>query len=214
MPIVDCASGSRPIIKWRYPNELQEQTPGNEYDVIGAYNYSQWYFEVRDPNSSSTTPKFIGEYSLYEFTGEAQAWESSNRDYYLIAECKNREVDVYFAQRRNRPPPAESTVQIECNSARPGYRVLGNIGRSIPVLIVSKSELRRFLAYQPVVENITFQVKDNGTVVYNRTANTVPVITTECVSEGGCPPDTCEVDCGTHICCYNSEGISVFNYNK
>ena len=30
----------------------------------------------------------------------------------------------------------------------------------------------------------------------------------------GCPPDTCEVDCGAYVCCYNSQGISTFNYNK
>lgn len=29
-----------------------------------------------------------------------------------------------------------------------------------------------------------------------------------------CPVDTCAVDCGTHVCCYNSQGISVFNYLK
>lgn len=29
-----------------------------------------------------------------------------------------------------------------------------------------------------------------------------------------CPPNTCEVDCGSYVCCYGSDGISVFNYNK
>jgi hypothetical protein len=29
-----------------------------------------------------------------------------------------------------------------------------------------------------------------------------------------CPPNTCQVDCGTHYCCYNSQGISIFNYMK
>lgn len=29
-----------------------------------------------------------------------------------------------------------------------------------------------------------------------------------------CPFDTCPVDCGSQICCYNSQGISVFNYSK
>lgn len=29
-----------------------------------------------------------------------------------------------------------------------------------------------------------------------------------------CPENTCRVDCGTHYCCYNSEGISTFSYLK
>ena len=29
-----------------------------------------------------------------------------------------------------------------------------------------------------------------------------------------CPPNTCAVDCGDHICCYNSEGISIKSIKK
>jgi hypothetical protein len=35
----------------------------------------------------------------------------------------------------------------------------------------------------------------------------------ECVTNQ-CPSNTCEVDCGNTICCYNSQGISVFSYDK
>ena len=34
----------------------------------------------------------------------------------------------------------------------------------------------------------------------------------ECL--GLCPPNTCEVDCGEHICCYGSDGIAVSNFLK
>jgi hypothetical protein len=40
-----------------------------------------------------------------------------------------------------------------------------------------------------------------------------PAYTVSCGSED-CPPDTCKVDCHTHYCCYNSQGISVFNFLK
>ena len=29
-----------------------------------------------------------------------------------------------------------------------------------------------------------------------------------------CPPDTCPVDCGDHICCYGSNGIATYSYLK
>lgn len=33
-------------------------------------------------------------------------------------------------------------------------------------------------------------------------------------SQEECPENTCAVDCGSHICCYGSDGISVFAYAK
>jgi hypothetical protein len=35
-----------------------------------------------------------------------------------------------------------------------------------------------------------------------------PKVCWDC-EEDKCPPDTCSVDCGAHICCYNSQGIAV-----
>ena len=32
--------------------------------------------------------------------------------------------------------------------------------------------------------------------------------------EEKCPPGTCEVDCGNHICCYGSDGVAVVTINK
>lgn len=32
--------------------------------------------------------------------------------------------------------------------------------------------------------------------------------------EGGCPPNSCEVDCGDKYCCYGSDGIAVTSYLK
>lgn len=40
-----------------------------------------------------------------------------------------------------------------------------------------------------------------------------PAYAVSCGTED-CPPNTCKVDCHTHYCCYNSQGISVFNFLK
>ena len=40
----------------------------------------------------------------------------------------------------------------------------------------------------------------------------MPEISLTCI--GICPPNTCEVDCGNHICCYGSDGIAVSSFLK
>lgn len=54
----------------------------------------------------------------------------------------------------------------------------------------------------------TFKAYKGSILVVNRTQQSCPEV--EYFDQ--CPPNTCEVLCGNTICCYNSEGISVFNY--
>jgi hypothetical protein len=56
-------------------------------------------------------------------------------------------------------------------------------------------------------------VKKGAEIVDTVSFSTQPTVTTGCTGQG-CPPNTCEVDCGSYVCCYGSDGISVFNYNK
>ena len=55
-----------------------------------------------------------------------------------------------------------------------------------------------------------FTAYKNGQQVYIQQGSACPLV--QCASQ--CPPDTCSVDCGTYVCCYNSQGISTFNYTK
>jgi hypothetical protein len=41
-----------------------------------------------------------------------------------------------------------------------------------------------------------------------------PYAFTVCFSKEDCPLDTCKVDCGTHYCCYNEQGISIKSLPK
>ncbi|PSB05603.1 hypothetical protein C7B62_24860 [Pleurocapsa sp. CCALA 161] len=60
------------------------------------------------------------------------------------------------------------------------------------------------------IRNCTFTAYKNGQQVYIQQGSTCPLV--QCA--GQCPPNTCSVDCGSYVCCYGSDGISVFNYNK
>ena len=62
----------------------------------------------------------------------------------------------------------------------------------------SGNEQNRFLLF-------TFQTKES---------DLPPQYTISCGITDQCPPDSCEVDCGTHICCYGSDGIAVHSFNK
>lgn len=42
---------------------------------------------------------------------------------------------------------------------------------------------------------------------------TIPQYTVECEGTRECPDETCEVECGDYICCYNAEGISVKQFS-
>lgn len=47
--------------------------------------------------------------------------------------------------------------------------------------------------------------------------NDTPNVSVECITEppdDSCPENTCQVDCGTHYCCYGSDGIAVHSYLK
>lgn len=56
-----------------------------------------------------------------------------------------------------------------------------------------------------------FRVYDRGIIVYEREEVVCPIAWEE-VPE--CPPGTCPVDCHGKVCCYNSQGISVYSYLK
>ncbi len=56
-----------------------------------------------------------------------------------------------------------------------------------------------------------FTVYKDGVEIFSRTETSTPRVIL--ISEQ-CPPDTCPVDCGDYVCCYNSEGIAKFSYYK
>ncbi len=60
------------------------------------------------------------------------------------------------------------------------------------------------------------RVSDNFIItskrIENSTSGTVKNYSLIC--DGGCPPNTCEVDCGDKMCCYGADGIPINFYYK
>lgn len=104
---------------------------------------------------------------------------------------------------------------------RPGSRLIS--GNSCP----SRDSSQHVLSSQSLarIDELTLlePIRYDFRVFYKDPNKTEPVPLFQRISpdspevklgEQKCPPNTCAVDCGTHVCCYNSQGISVFNYLK
>lgn len=51
-----------------------------------------------------------------------------------------------------------------------------------------------------------FTAYKNGQVVYQKTNPECPAVTVDCIGSK-CPPNTCSIPCGNHLCCVNANGI-------
>ena len=72
------------------------------------------------------------------------------------------------------------------------------------------------VAYRPCLntlpENCTLEFYNNlAQKVYSRTEEVCPIVE-EIIEQ--CPIGTCEVDCGSHICCYDNNGYPVQRIDK
>lgn len=66
---------------------------------------------------------------------------------------------------------------------------------------------------EPTV-NCDLKITDTRGEIFNKTfEDNCPEIEVICDRES-CPQNTCSVDCGNHICCYNSQGIVVKSIRK
>ena len=69
----------------------------------------------------------------------------------------------------------------------------------------------------PVTDSVrTTQIKLGDTVVKSLSSpsgcNLYPKVVLDCEAAKKCPPDTCEVDCRGHVCCFNEQGIAVYQF--
>ena len=58
----------------------------------------------------------------------------------------------------------------------------------------------------------TFTIYSNEAVVYQQINESCPTVDEYC--DNKCPPNTCEVECGNLICCYDSNGKAIKKFSK
>lgn len=205
MPIVSCLPEETPIVKWTYPNELQQQIEGNEYQIIGAREYARWYLRYK-PNPYYRETGIA--YEILDGEAVAELWTASNgRNMFAVKGWSPSMAEDYTG---TFPPYYE-----EIKASKPGYIPVGADKTIFADAEIIRHEKQLFISWEYVEEDVTFIVKNNGVTVFSRTDSSIPQIETECVIQTNqCPENTCEVDCGTHICCYGSDGIAVHSFEK
>ncbi len=63
------------------------------------------------------------------------------------------------------------------------------------------------------LESAGISILKNGLVIQADSGISQPIVTWNCIGQG-CPPGTCQVDCGNVYCCYGSNGIAVSSFSK
>lgn len=51
-----------------------------------------------------------------------------------------------------------------------------------------------------------FTVYKTAQIIHQETQPNCPTVTVDCLDGYQCPPNTCEVKCGNHLCCYDQNG--------
>lgn len=213
MVLINCEENKTPIISWNYPSEETQERNANEYVLNGAYAIKTFFFGLTTDSLGRYTDIYKISYFVFDFTGNVIAFSPEKYSWYIAAECKNVEYYEEEAKARGRTPPTRSSIQIKLDEQHPGYCILGSEVRSAePNVYASIPELRRDYGYRRLGVEVTFEVKNQGVLIYTRTDRSIPNISTYCQGNQQCPENTCEVICGDTICCYNSEGISVESF--
>lgn len=78
---------------------------------------------------------------------------------------------------------------------------------------VSNVEVQVLNTRNDVCSYNQLEIYKNGSLVLVDTGCGRLAVYHNCLLEQ-CPPNTCQVECGNTICCYNSNGISVLNFPK
>lgn len=224
-----CIAPSKTIITWQFPGQdVKKNSQGDDYRVYYGVpaNAPRRGVQVRYNVDTFATDSFLGE--CYADVNSLEP------NYKQISISNVRELP---------PDPLGLFVELEPTSLlngvpqyvpglSPGWRIraktylgiTGNVpaeqilyaGTGCSGFYVVPGSLRNVeYVFQPGYEvKYVVEIYRGGGVILADVGDGLPFVSYECGELEECPPDTCSVDCGTYVCCYGSDGISVFNFQK
>lgn len=221
-------------VVYRYPNEQQRTIEGaNNWGYSVEYiNTTIWQAIGTATNIHGDRIAFISEpvtekqgtiiatdvFSLTPRIG--QDWSLQAPSYYDPSDTTLRLVS-FGTYTENEPEPTEPgiTYQPEIIGTSSGQTL--KYWRHPRTRFGWDSSIREYLYQEKPVINYwqpangtplyTLHIYQGENEVFSRTEEFFPV---QVFLVENCPDNTCPVDCGTHICCYGSDGIAVSYYNK
>jgi hypothetical protein len=220
MPL--CPNGQKAIITWQYPGEDKQQ-------ILGADDYT-----VKSEEGKCPVPyKFKFRYKLSSGANWRYGETNATNLYPPFENMFIRSDDQTFGE----DPKGFPTLTVRFAN----YYTYGGVGRYLVYfeLIHSLANGTRvtsrpisFEATTRDLEHTTeflgmerrdglpdncgecvFRITKNGQAVYQKSNLACPVVTHTCGEQ--CPPGSCECDCGTEVCCYDTvTGKAVKSFRK
>jgi hypothetical protein len=215
-----CSNGLKPTIEWQYAGEDKQR-------ILGADNYSLETMKGKCPVPYHVFGQYISlndpycGYRAYWRTASAVIGSSvlsyipqkvlSSQEWVLPLSAGNAmsirpiSFELYFAKNL-----ANSIGQIFDN---PG----GCINTSSPAygrrLDLASIDIIRVDGQPDNCGDCVFKVTKNNVVVYQKATPVCPTVTHTCGEQ--CPPGTCQCDCGSVVCCYDTvTGKAVKSFRK
>ncbi|MBW4533651.1 MAG: hypothetical protein KME09_06900 [Pleurocapsa minor HA4230-MV1] len=216
-----CSNGQKPTIEWQYAGEDKQQ-------IIGADSYSL------NPQSNKCPVRYHAFGTFMNKTlpdcNKIYSWRTS-------AAIIGSDVATWDAEVK----PVSSTwgIRLKNNNyggillydRSPNYNV--NLLTDYPAqswreqpfaqpcINTTASYGTNFKTIDVVrVDGLTancteclFKITKNNVVVYQKATPTCPIVTHFCGDQ--CPPGTCQCDCGSEVCCYDTKtGKAVKSFRK
>lgn len=208
-----CSQGLKTLIKWQFPVQPQRQNDqGDDYKVYrkpgqclnAIYRITYTFQKVGNfgdmrGQSTRTVSYPVGTRVV---TGDTGVY-TLNRDYLLYGNSRYPFIATATA-RLQLPTGTFEDKQVSLTADPYSGAVPGTISHVIS----------RVGGLSDNCGNYIVDIYKNGQIIQSdEGGQQPPVVTWECVGDQ-CPPNTCEVECGNTICCYNNQGISVLNFLK
>lgn len=214
-----CSNGQKPTIEWQYTGEDKQR-------IIGADNYTVGIQPAQCPVAYNIVTRFQPGINKpwREYIARSQDFRPPFTNFNFIVDRGNAQP---FAQ--GFPGlsvfRASSTAGFSWNNLFK-FTCTNRFGQRINTSVLAGDggylndtqtmEFIRFERADGLPDNCgdcVFTVTKNNQVVYTRTKSPCPTVTHFCGEQ--CPPGTCQCDCGTEVCCYDTKtGKAVKSFRK
>lgn len=202
-----CTNGKQPIIEWQYLGEEKQR-------ILGADNYTI------NLQQGLCLTEYVIQYLVYGQSGSFTRY--SNDDLYFGGIIVNGPIYDYGIA----TPTITNSLTIK-DHYYPSSTSLGHA-----LIVHRNAELTRYDQYYltsaygvkllPPVRydgqpdncgGCVLTVTKNNTVVYKKSTPQCPTVSVICGDQ--CPPGTCQCDCGSMVCCYDTTtGKAIKSFRK
>jgi hypothetical protein len=199
-----CPTGQKTVINWQFPGQAAKTNDqGDDYNIsfIVPSNVPRVYLDFTVDVTWGATP--VAE----QYLGGVYAPPTMTTSMIFSPRKNASGLTIAYDAPYTRYKNSTGTLAIADTAT---------FSSSVTGLYYTSTSNLRIVPRPPANNNqsIDYQIAiyKNGQIIATDTGKQMPVVSHQCIALDQCPPNTCDVLCENTICCYNSDGISVFNY--